>query len=64
MVTQLEAPPVRPRANKRWLAMGITVFVLGLATVHWLPTSIAVLLGVVLLVIDTLPDDGRGDCID
>lgn len=51
MVTPLAIPTIRPGANKRWMAIGITIFVLGLATAHWLPTSIAVLLGVVLLVI-------------
>ena len=50
MVTQLPTARPRPHASKRRLALGITALVLGLSTAQRLPTSISVLLGVVLLV--------------
>lgn len=51
MVTQLPTARPRPHASKRRLALGITALVLGLSTAQRLPTSISVLLGVVLLVL-------------
>lgn len=44
--------PVEPRRfSKRPYALGTTALVLLLSTPHWVPTSIAVLIGVVLLVL-------------
>lgn len=51
LVTALQVEPSRPPASKRRLAIAITVLVLGLSTTQRLPTSISVLLGVVLLVL-------------
>lgn len=51
LVTPVADTRQRPARSKRRLAIAISVLVLGLSTINWLPTSIAVLLGVVLLVL-------------
>jgi di/tricarboxylate transporter len=51
VVTPLGSPRHPPDPRKRRLSLGIAALVLGLSTAHWIPTSIAVLLGIVLLVL-------------
>lgn len=51
VVTELTEPPRQQRPDRRRYALAISALVLSLATIQWLPTSIAVLLGVVLLVL-------------
>lgn len=50
-VTPPEGAPRQPHRERRAHALAITLLVLALSVSHWLPTSIAVLLGVVLFVI-------------
>lgn len=50
-MTPLPVQRPRPHASKRPIALAITLLVLGLSAAQRLPTSIAVLLGVVLLVL-------------
>lgn len=51
LVTPLANTPPRPHRAKRWLALAITILVLTLATARFVPTSIAVLVGMVLFVL-------------
>ncbi|WP_029214423.1 hypothetical protein [Kallotenue papyrolyticum] len=50
-VTPPQGAPRRPHLQRRAHALAITLLVLALSVSYWLPTSIAVLLGVVLFVI-------------
>jgi di/tricarboxylate transporter len=51
LVTPVARTQTPPNVRKRFLAVAITALVLGLSMLNWLATSIAVLLGVVLLVL-------------